>query len=228
MRTSVRVAAFTVALVVGVSGSALASHVFRDVPDSSTHAEAIHWAQANGIITGFGDGTFQPRTTVLRDQVASMLHRYDQHVERRIAAAATPLAPLASFAQANLILDPGGRHVPMPVHVADTPELRQRGLMGVEHLEREGGMLFVNPGDTSGGFWMRDTLIPLSIAFLAADGTVLAILDMEPCTADPCPVHDPGVSYRNALEVNQGRFGDLGLTEPGWRVDIPAHLQPGS
>lgn len=223
------VAALAAAALLGVAGSALAGHVFRDVPDASTHAEGIHWAEEQGIIAGFDDGTFRPRTAVLRDQLASMLHRYDEHVDRKIAAAGPEaLDPLPPFNQSSVTLDPGGVHVPKPVYVADTPELRQRGLSGVEDLPREAGMLFLFPDDTSTGFWMKDTLIPLSIAFLAADGTVLEVLDMEPCEADPCPTYSPGVSYRAALEVNEGRFDDLGLAGTGWRVDVPAELQAGS
>jgi hypothetical protein len=72
-------------------------------------------------------------------------------------------------------------------------------------------MLFLFPEDHRGGFWMKNTLIPLSIAFLDADGQVLAVLDMEPCRADPCPIYDPGVSYRSALEVNQGALARWGV-----------------
>ena len=58
---------------------------------------------------------------------------------------------------------------------------------------------------------MKDTLIPLSIAFADADGTILSILDMDPCESDPCEIYDPGVPYRSALEVNQGAFDDWGV-----------------
>jgi hypothetical protein len=58
---------------------------------------------------------------------------------------------------------------------------------------------------------MKDTLIPLSAAFLDRDGRVLRILDMEPCEADPCPVYDPGVSYVAAVEANRGAFERLGV-----------------
>lgn len=239
MRNSVLLLALAAAVLVGVAGMAGATHVFRDVPHTSVHAQSIHWAHEHGIITGLGDGTFQPRATILRDQVASMLHRYDQHVDRKIAAALADvdpdvdpdgdaLEPLPPFSQSSVILDPDGVHVPKPVYVADSPDLRQQGLMGVEDLPQEAGMLFLFPEDRTSGFWMRDTLIPLSIAFLDADGTVLAMLDMEPCEADPCPVHNPGVTYRAALEVNQGRFTDLGLGEPGWQVAIPATLGSGT
>ena len=58
---------------------------------------------------------------------------------------------------------------------------------------------------------MKNTLIPLSIAFADAEGTIVSILDMEPCEADPCEIYDPGVPYRSALEVNQGAFDDWGV-----------------
>jgi uncharacterized membrane protein (UPF0127 family) len=58
---------------------------------------------------------------------------------------------------------------------------------------------------------MKNTLIPLSIAFLDADGRILRILDMEPCEADPCPLYPPGVAYTSALEVNQGAFERWGV-----------------
>lgn len=99
------------------------------------------------------------------------------------------------------------------VEVVDTPETRQRGLMGRTSLDDEAGMLFVWPEDASSSFHMKDTLIPLSIAFIAADGTVLRILDMEPCAADPCPTYDPRTSYRMALEVNRGAFTRWGVRE---------------
>ena len=72
-------------------------------------------------------------------------------------------------------------------------------------------MIFLFDEDYVGGFWMKDTLIPLSIAFAGADGTILAILDMEPCESDPCEIYDPGVAYRSALEVNQGAFDAWGV-----------------
>ena len=98
----------------------------------------------------------------------------------------------------------------LEIEIAATPEARTRGLMGRASLPEDSGMLFVFPAETSSGFWMKDTLIPLSIAFLDADGRILRILDMEPCGADPCPIYNPGISYRSALEVNRGAFAEWG------------------
>ena len=74
-------------------------------------------------------------------------------------------------------------------------------------------MLFVFEGPTESGFWMMNTLIPLSIAFIAEDGEILRILEMEPCEEDPCPTYDPGVTYHQALEVNAGAFDRWGVRE---------------
>lgn len=107
----------------------------------------------------------------------------------------------------------------LDVELAETPEERQQGLMHRQSLAERSGMLFLFQEPTSGGFWMKDTLIPLSIAFLDADGRILRILDMEPCRADPCPVYVPGVAYRAALEVNQGAFERAGV-KVGDRVTV--------
>lgn len=106
------------------------------------------------------------------------------------------------------------------VKVADTPERRQHGLMEVEELPDGTGMLFVFGEDRTGAFWMKDTLVPLSIAFVGADGELLAILDMEPCEADPCERYDPDVAYRYALEVPQGWFAEVGIDD-SWRLERP-------
>lgn len=141
------------------------------------------------------------------------------------ATSPTPDVPaMPPFDVASLtLLDPDGGQVEMAVYVADQPATRQQGLMGVTDLPRDAGMVFLSPEDRGGGFWMKNTLIPLSIAFFAADGAVLAVLDMEPCEADPCPIYDPGVTYRGALEVNQGHFDEIGL-DTGWRVELPSAL----
>ena len=100
----------------------------------------------------------------------------------------------------------------LAVLVADTPEERRHGLMEVPELPDGVGMLFVYPEDRTGGFWMKNTLVPLSIAFVAADGTVLEILDMEPCpSGEACPSYRPDSPYRYAVEVPQGWFDDEGI-----------------
>jgi uncharacterized membrane protein (UPF0127 family) len=62
-------------------------------------------------------------------------------------------------------------------------------------------MLFVFPYPAAGGFWMKNTLVPLRIVFFNANGKRVRALVMRPCTADPCRVYNPGRLYRFALEL---------------------------
>ncbi|HEX5470009.1 MAG TPA: DUF192 domain-containing protein [Gaiellaceae bacterium] len=101
----------------------------------------------------------------------------------------------------------------MRVEVADTEAERERGLMGRSSLAADSGMLFVFGEEHRGAFWMKDTLIPLSIAFYGEDGRILRILDMVPCKEEPCPLYDPEVAYEGALEVNAGAFERWGVSE---------------
>jgi uncharacterized protein len=111
------------------------------------------------------------------------------------------------------VIETQGHEVTVHVEVADTEAERARGLMGRRELQDDAGMVFVFPTDSTSAFWMKDTLIPLSIAFYDERGTIVRILDMEPCTRDPCVLYDPEASYRGALEVNRGAFEGWGVRE---------------
>jgi uncharacterized membrane protein (UPF0127 family) len=111
--------------------------------------------------------------------------------------------------------------VSLSVEIARTPEARAVGLMHRKALSADSGMVFLFDHPTEGGFWMKDTLIPLSIAFWEAAGDIVAILDMEPCRAGPCPLHSPGAPYVGAVEVNRGWFALHGI-EVGDPVQIKA------
>ncbi|MBD1382340.1 DUF192 domain-containing protein [Metabacillus arenae] len=100
----------------------------------------------------------------------------------------------------------GNRATRLTVQVADTQRKREKGLMFVGKLPENEGMLFVFSEKIYGGFWMKDTFIPLSIAFLDSDGKILKILDMVPCKEEKCPIYNPGLFYRYAIEVNLGWF----------------------
>jgi uncharacterized membrane protein (UPF0127 family) len=108
--------------------------------------------------------------------------------------------PLASIAIDTVELD--GQE--LLVAIADTPDLRRQGLMNVPDLLDLDGMLFIFGDDSSGGFWMKDTLIPLDIAFFDASGAFVDGFAMEPCTTDDCPTYRPGGPYRYALEMAAG------------------------
>lgn len=100
----------------------------------------------------------------------------------------------------------------MKAELADDPAERTRGLMFRRELGRNAGMLFLFEAPSTGGFWMKNTKIPLSIAYMRSTGTdsyeVLQILNMKPCRADPCPSYPPIQAYDAALEVNRGWYDD--------------------
>jgi uncharacterized protein len=117
----------------------------------------------------------------------------------------------AALPRTTAMLETGDRRVRLSVEVADEPEEWRVGLMHRRSLARNAGMVFVFPRPIRGGFWMKNTLIPLSIAFFDARGRILRIMVMTPCRADPCPTYDPRIAYKGALEVNRGSFGRWGV-----------------
>lgn len=125
----------------------------------------------------------------------------------------------APFDETRVRLTDGERTVELDAFVADTPSLRRQGLQGWPHLPERAGMVFTYARDATGGFWMKDTLIPLSIAFADGGGRIHTIREMAPCETQPCPTYAPNAPYRYALEVNQGLYAELGVT-PGWRLVV--------
>lgn len=115
------------------------------------------------------------------------------------------------------IRGPDGQRLAFEVEVAADRRARRQGLMHRTELAADGGMLFVFPHQTSAGFSMRDTPLPLSIAFASVDGTIVTVRDMAPCPARPCPSYRSAEPYRLALEVHQGA---LEAVEPGWRLEV--------
>jgi uncharacterized membrane protein (UPF0127 family) len=98
--------------------------------------------------------------------------------------------------------------------LASTPQQRQIGLMFRQSMPNHEGMLFAFEEPTTQCFWMRNTLIPLSIAFLADDGTVVNLADMKPQSDES---HCSTKPVRYALEMNQGWFAKRGV-KPGMRI----------
>lgn len=101
-----------------------------------------------------------------------------------------------------------GIHI-IRAEVANTDATRRDGLMFRRELPGNDGMLFVFDQPDVQCFWMRNTLLPLSIAFIADDGTIVNIEDMAPQTEDPHCAKKP---VRYALEMAQGWFGKHGIT----------------
>lgn len=115
------------------------------------------------------------------------------------------------------VVDAEGRTRTFCLLLADTEPLRQQGLMRVSDPALGGydGMVFNWPSDVSGGFWMKNTLLPLSIAYLRADGSTVSSTDMVPCPAEvaTCPTYPSSGPYRFAIEVPQGQLSRLGIDD---------------
>jgi uncharacterized membrane protein (UPF0127 family) len=89
------------------------------------------------------------------------------------------------------------------VEVVSTPERMAKGLMFREKLGSNDGMLFVYPDPGYHAMWMKNTLIPLSVAFIDGEGRILNVADMEPQTLDS---HSAAGPARYAIETNKGWF----------------------
>ena len=110
-----------------------------------------------------------------------------------------------------------GIHV-ITAEVAATSQARTIGLMMRERLAPNHGMVFVFEDKSQHCFWMRNTLIPLSIAFVEDDGTIVSIADMAPKSeASTCPPR----AVRYALEMEQGWFVKRGVAAGSKIAGLP-------
>ncbi|ART48320.1 DUF192 domain-containing protein [Acidovorax carolinensis] len=98
--------------------------------------------------------------------------------------------------------------------VAQTPQERQTGLMFRREMPAQEGMLFIFDQPGVQCFWMKNTLLPLTAAFVADDGTIVNLADMKPQTTDS---HCSTRPVRYVLEMNQGWFGKKGI-KAGFRL----------
>jgi uncharacterized membrane protein (UPF0127 family) len=113
----------------------------------------------------------------------------------------------------------GGSDKVLYVEIAEKADEQRKGLMGVETLPEDEGMAFVFDEPSDSTFWMKDTLIPLSIAFLDDAGRVIGVRDMQPCEADPCPTYGVDRPFVLAIEANLGWFDRAGV-EVGDRAEL--------
>ena len=137
-----------------------------------------------------------------------------------MAVALAAVAAALTFPHGLVELATPSARVTLRVDIANTDARRAQGLMGRTRLARRVGMLFTFPNAVRGGFWMKETLIPLSIAFADEHGQILRVLDMTPCRSDPCRIYDPRVAYSSALEVNRGAFRRWGVRAGDWLVRL--------
>ncbi len=137
--------------------------------------------------------------------------------------AAAPTSPLATTAgQTGLTTTPAiitrasGDKLAMTFELARSPQEQSTGLMGRSGLPEDTGMLFIFQQPGLGGFWMKNTPLPLSIAFIDPKGKIVDIQDMQPFSEE---VHAPTREYLWALEVPQGYFARKGV-KPGDAVTL--------
>lgn len=119
-----------------------------------------------------------------------------------------------------LEVEGNGKSAELTVEIAATTVSRQQGLMFRQEMGDDEGMLFLFVVDRQTGFWMSNTYLPLTMAYIAADGTILELLDGTPLDLTP---QQPKQPYRYVLEVNQGWFGRNGLGI-GSKVILPDDL----
>jgi uncharacterized membrane protein (UPF0127 family) len=126
-----------------------------------------------------------------------------------VGACGDPSAPYA-----EVQIDPSPR---IDLELARTAQEHQVGLMNREYLPPDSGMLFIYTAQSREGYWMYHTLIPLSIAWIDRDGTIVDIQDMNvlnnPSDEQEAArtVYDPAAPYWYALEVSQSWFFDHGV-----------------
>lgn len=119
-----------------------------------------------------------------------------------------------------------GEEVKVRVEIADEPTERVRGLMDRTSLGENRGMLFVFEEESTRAFWMKNTLIPLSIAFIDSDSRIVDIQKMKPEGGDQTvldaqlPRYVSAEPAKYALEVNQGFFEEHGV-EVGDTAELP-------
>jgi len=113
-------------------------------------------------------------------------------------------------------IDVGGHSI--KVEIAATPELRARGLMYRDSLGDDRGMLFVYPDEAPRGFWMKNTRIPLDIAYADGTGRIVRIAHMEPFDTNTTPSTYPA---KYALEMNKGWFEAKGVAVGAVLADLP-------
>jgi uncharacterized membrane protein (UPF0127 family) len=138
------------------------------------------------------------------------------------AASTATLTPASGDISTLTLIDSTGRQHSLSIEIADTTQERSAGLSNRQSLAAGTGMLFVFDLSQRGlGFWMKDTSIPLSVAFIDRCGAITDIQDMQPESLD---LHQAAGVYAFGLEVNQGWFAQNGI-RTGDKVEIPAEYQ---
>ena len=111
------------------------------------------------------------------------------------------------------IVEPDGTVCELCLWLAETSDQRRRGLMSVTDLGGAEGMAFRYERPNTTRFWMKDTLLPLSIAFFGPDGDFIESFDMEPCLTPTCQRYPTPPDFLVAVETHQGELASIGMLE---------------
>jgi uncharacterized membrane protein (UPF0127 family) len=130
------------------------------------------------------------------------------------SAAPTPLVSARGNPLGDLTISQGDhREVALTVEIANNEAAWEKGLMGVRNLPADHGMAFVFHRQVGLGFWMKDTLIPLDIAFADAQERIVDVQHMVPCVADPCHTYLAAQPYSLAVEARSGALTAAGVRD---------------
>jgi uncharacterized protein len=138
---------------------------------------------------------------------------------RSLAFASLLFASLPSMADAGMrtLAITVAKH-PLKVEVAENDAQRAKGLMFREKMAKNDGMLFIFEEPAYQSMWMKNTLIPLSVAFLDREGVILSIHDMQPQTLDSHMSAGPALY---AIETNKGWFAERGIKAGDRATGLP-------
>jgi len=196
----------------GVSGTTTAT------ASPSSTLTATQTPAATGTASGVTEGG-QPTATVTTPT----------QVPPTATVTSVPVTPTATPQPVEdgtfvVVVSQGGVSAEVRVEVAATLDERQLGLMFRQELAEDAGMLFLFAREVQTGFWMRNTYVPLDIAYIGADRRVIEIQQGKPLDETPLT---PGGKYLYVLELNAGWFEshDMG---PGAVVTLPGGLPPAS
>lgn len=132
------------------------------------------------------------------------------------SAHASRQSPIVPLDTGTVFIETEADTFQVSVEIAETPNQRAIGLMERVALPEDEGMIFLSyeEQDSTAGFYMFRTRIPLDIAFLDRDGRIVGVRTMEPCAspiANYCGTYNPGASYWGALELNSGYLAERGI-----------------
>src|SRR3989344_6938509 len=113
----------------------------------------------------------------------------------------------------QVLIDNGERIIAINVQIADDTDERARGLMFVENLDENEGMLFIFEDESYQNFWMKNTLIPLDMIFIDDGLKIVDIKNAVPCKNEPCAIYASKKPARYVLEANSGFAGKNSIAD---------------